>query len=140
MPMPAVSSAYTSIAHWPIDWIVLGLFAALVAIDSLRTGTRRAAVFSLAAPLALYLHQAIAGTAYIGGAVGTLHFPGAQPTIFAVIFVILLFILYSVVPAPLSSGSYPLQASLAALSAAIVLVVVWLQVLALTGLWAPAHS
>ncbi|OGJ58112.1 hypothetical protein A2635_03070 [Candidatus Peribacteria bacterium RIFCSPHIGHO2_01_FULL_51_9] len=121
--------------HWPLDWLVLGLFAATVAIDAMRGGTRRAATLSLAAPLAAMLYLNLANTAWIGTSLTSLQFPGAKAALFAAIFVLLFILIYRIVPSAFGSGSFPLQAILAALSATIILAVVWQEVPALVALY-----
>lgn len=125
--------------HVPLDWLFLGLFAAIVAIDAMRAGTRRAAVFALAAPLAAALYANLGNTAWMGKALITLQFPGAKVALFAGMFVALFIIVYRIVPPVFGSGSFPLQAMLAGLSAAVVLAVTWQEVPDLVALYPLSH-
>ena len=136
---PAVQSLVPTMGSWPVDWFVLGLVMVAAAIDAFRGGTLRAAVFSLAAPLAVFVYAALPKTAFLARAVAKLETPALQAALFAVILVILCILLYRIVPASFGSGALPMQGLAAGLAVTIVLAVVWLQIPALISLFAPSQ-
>src|SRR4051794_9748612 len=122
--MPVIETAAT---HLPMDWVIVGLFSMLIAIDALRSGTARAAAFALAAPLSLFVASEISYTVFIGSEMQKISSPYVQGGIFAAFFVIFFILVYLMIPKSSGSGSLPLQALLAGLASGVVLAVVWLQ-------------
>jgi hypothetical protein len=121
--MPALP---TAVAHLPIDWVILGLFAVLVSIDALRSGPRRAVTFSLAGPIALLAASELSYTAFIGDMALKLSATYAQSAFFGIFFVVLVVLIYLMLPS--SSGSaLPLPAILAGIAATAVLAVILIQ-------------
>ena len=122
--MPALQPI---IEQLPMDWVVLGLFAAFVAVLTLRTGTQYAVAFSLAAPMTLYVYNALPWTAFIGQYASGLVQPAIQATVVGGILVALCVLIFRMMPRNLLTGAFPIQSILAGVGAAIVLVVVILQ-------------
>jgi hypothetical protein len=122
------------IAHWPTDWIIIGAFAAVIALDTMRSGSARAATLALVAPLSLLMVNMVP-QAFIAGQVSQqLTAPAAQVLLFAVIFGVLFLVIHRIIFSFSENGG-PIQALIAGLSATAVFVVVWLQVPALESLW-----
>jgi len=131
MDLSSISSLFT---HWPTDWILIGAFAVFAALDAMRTGPARAAALSLSLPVALLLLQELPKAFLVGSASTQLASSLAQVGVFVALAVVMYFVVYRIIFA-FSNGLGPIQALLAGLAAAIVLVVVWLQVPALDSVW-----
>lgn len=127
--------AFSTISsHWPTDWITIGAFAAFVALDSLRNGPARAASVALALPATLLLVGALPQALFLASFSLQFETPVGQLIIFAIVFGLLFFAIHRVV-FNFSESRGPLQALMAGLAAAVILVVVWLQVPALQSVW-----
>jgi len=137
--MPDVQSLLSNVSgQFPIDLVVLVIFAVVVTVDALRNGTRRAAVFSLAAPLAFLIFAAVPNAAFLGSALAQLTTMGMKAALFGMIFICTFILVYRIVPASFGSGTFPLQGLVGGLAAAAILAVVWLQIPALVSLWTPS--
>ncbi|MDO8514104.1 MAG: hypothetical protein Q7S50_01010 [bacterium] len=121
-------------SHWPTDWIIIGAFAAFAALDTMRSGTARAAALMLSLPATLFLVGVLPKAALIGPASAQFTAPLAQLAIFAVIFAALYVVAHRAI-FTYSDGASVVQALIAGLAATIVLVVVFLQIPALQSLW-----
>ena len=132
------SSGYTLLAnvlsHWPIDWILIGAFAAFAALDGIRSGPTRATSLMLSLPAALLLVANLPDALFIGALVAQFSTPLAHAGVFAIVTAVLFFVIHRSIFA-FSNGLAPLQALIAGVAAAIVLVVVWLQVPGLEAVW-----
>lgn len=131
MQVDALSSVLT---NWPIDWVIVGAFAVLVALDTMRSGSARAASLSIAAPLTLLLVAALPGAFLAGQAVQQLTAPAAQVLLFAVIFGVLFLVIHRIIYSYSEVGG-PLQAVIAGAAAAAVFATVWIQIPALQSVW-----
>ncbi len=136
--MEAVQSSFSLITSFlPLDIVVLAAVAVAAGLDGIRGGTRRAAVFALAASLAVLLYEAAFRTAFIGSAILPLN-SLLKAALFGVIFAVLFVLLYRIVPASFGSGPVFVQGLFGGIAVALVLAVVWLHVPALTGLYEPS--
>ena len=122
------------IAAWPTDWIIIGALATFIALDSLRSGTARAAAIMLSLPGALLVTKALPDAVFLGPLADQLTAPFVQAAIFMVIAVLLYLVAHRAIFA-FSDGGGVVQSGIAGVAAVIVLVVVWLQVPALESLW-----
>ncbi len=122
------------LAQWPIDWILIGAFAAFAALDGIRSGPTRATSLMLSLPAALLLVGNLPNALFIGPLVAQFTTPLAQAGVFAVVTAVLFFVIHRVI-FTFSNGLAPLQALIAGIAAAIVLVVIWLQVPGLEAVW-----
>ena len=116
------------------DWLILGGLVALVGIDSLRSGSRRAAALALAVPIAVLLHTLIGSAWGIGELVAPREAMGT-----AIVFVVLAFLLYLAFTRFTDSydgGSF-LHAFLVGVATAAVIIVSWLSVPSLLEFWQP---
>ena len=127
MDFSAFSNVFT---QSPTDWIILGAFVVLVTLDALRSGTGRAAALCLSLPAALLLSQELP-KAFLLGSFAT---PQMQLGIFIVLVLVLFFVTQKII-SDFSGGEGPVQAIVASLAAAVVLIVVWLNVPALQSVW-----
>lgn len=121
-------------SQWPIDWILIGAFAAFAALDGIRKGPARATALMLSLPAALLLVAKLPAAVFLGPVATQLTTPLAQAGLFAIVTVVLFFVIHRVI-FTFSNGLAPLQALIAGLAAAIVLVVIWLQVPGLEAVW-----
>ena len=122
------------LAQWPIDWILIGAFAAFAALDGIRSGPTRAAALMLSLPAALLLVANLPDAIFLGPVAAQLTTPLAQAGLFAIVTAVLFFVIHRVI-FTFSNGLPPLQALIAGFAAVIVLVVIWLQVPGLEVVW-----
>ena len=116
----------------PMDWVILALFAVVVTIITLRFGTQYAVAFSLAAPLTIFIYNALPWTAFVGSYTTHLVNPSVQGAVAGGMFVGLGILIFRMMPRNLLTGAFPIQATLAGVGAAVVLVVMLLQFPAIT--------
>lgn len=122
------------LANWSIDWVIILVFAVLVALDTLRSGSSRAAALILAAPLTLTFVASLPQAFIAGPALQQLTSPAAQILLFAVMFAVLFLIVHRIVFSYSENGG-ALQAVLSGAAAAAVFTSVWLQIPALQSVW-----
>jgi uncharacterized protein (DUF697 family) len=128
--------AWTSaLLHLPMDWVIVGVFAAVVAADAFRSGARRGIALSLSFPIAFLAYGDLAQAAIIANILKTVSFPFEQNAIVVGLLVIL-FILFSRMVGSSWEGSGGIVSALLTGSAvAIVAIVFWLQLVPLEALW-----
>lgn len=122
------------LAHWPIDWILIGACAAFIALDAVRSGSARAAALALALPATLLFLDALPHATLPEMVLKQLSTHAGQLIVFAVLFALLYIAIHRMIFG-FSGGGEVIQALITGLAATIVLVVVWLQVPALDSLW-----
>ncbi|OGG56442.1 hypothetical protein A3D71_01415 [Candidatus Kaiserbacteria bacterium RIFCSPHIGHO2_02_FULL_55_20] len=132
MNVASISSVF---ANWPTDWIILGVVAAVIAAECLRAGTNRAASLGLALPLALLLSSALPSAALLGGVLKQAQAPAGQAIIFLVLVIFSYFLANRILSFFSDSSGKPVQALIAGIATAVLLVVFWFQVPALDSLW-----
>lgn len=120
--------------QWPTDWFIIGAVAALMALDALRSGSARAASLALSLPVTLFLLEALPEAMFVGPMVAGLTSPMEQLVIFVVLFVAAYLGAHRII-FTFSDGGGVVQAIIAGLAGAIVLIVVWLQVPGLQSIW-----
>ncbi len=130
--MGNATDIFTSV---PIDIFGIGAIVLLLGIDAIRNGVGRTAAFSVALPLALFMHSLLS-SAFL---VGSLSFFTSSPM--AVALTLLGFIAVSYHFARrvgleyVDGGRGLVQGIFAAVAATALLIVVWLQVPAFDALW-----
>lgn len=122
--MPALAPIVEKL---PMDWVILGLFAVIVTIITLRVGTQYAVALSLAAPLTVFIYSALPWTAFVGGYTDRLLNPAVQAVAVGLILMAFLALIYRMMPSASAAGAFPIQAVLAGLATAIVFMVMLLQ-------------
>ncbi len=122
------------IAAWPTDWIIIGALATFIALDSLRSGTARAAALMLSLPGALLISKALPDTVFLGPLSDKITMPFAEAAIFIVIAVLLYIVAHRAIFA-FSDGGEVVQSIISGVAAVIVLVIIWIQVPTLESLW-----
>jgi len=98
------------------------------------SGLRGASAFTLAAPLTLLVYEMLPTTAFVSARLALLS-PSIEAGVAGCIFVVMTLILYFVIPRDVMGSAYPLQSILGGLAPAIALMVVWLQIPALSALY-----
>jgi len=121
-------------ANWPTDWIIVGALVVFIAFDAYRSGSGRATALALALPLTLVLTSALSTAFFLGPVASQFSTTTAQAAVFGVVFVALFLMLYRVLYS-FSGGGEIGPAFLCGMSAAAVLIVVWLQVPGLVSLY-----
>ena len=116
----------------PMDWVILALFAVVVTIVTLRAGTQYAVAFSLAAPMVVFIYNALPWTAFVGQYTSRFVQPSVQAIFVGFLLITLLALIYRMMPYSGVTGSLPIQAILAGFAAAVILAVVLLQFPALS--------
>ena len=129
-----LGSLSVSTLHVPTDWILLAVFALIVALDTYRSGSARAVTLTLVAPLTMILITVLPQAIILGPLSQQFSAPAAQTLLFGVIFAVLFLVMHRIVYSFSENGG-ALQAPIAALAATAVLAVVWLQAPALVYLW-----
>lgn len=122
-------------AAWPLDWILIGAFAALVSLDALRSGTGRAASVALVLPVVLFTLQELPKTAFLSVFVSQFSTPIMQAVLFAILFVIYYILIRRIVGVWSESQGGPMQALIAGVACTVVVVCMWLQVTELDTVW-----
>jgi hypothetical protein len=126
-------SAFT--ASMPMDWLVLGVFAIIMIVLTLRSGPRIACTFALALPLALFLFQTLSSTVLLSAIVGQFASEPSQSALFGLVFVVSVFLSFRIVGPDIGGGASPVQSILVGLAATAIALVFWLDVPALSTLW-----
>lgn len=124
-------------AHIATDWFILGIFAVLVLIDALRSGTRRATALSIALPLTVLFYADIPQTSLFDVIDKQFSSPIAQATVVGAIFLVLFIVLYRISGSFSSdyTGGLPLQSILAALASTAIVAVVCAELSPIQALW-----
>lgn len=128
------SSLSSIVAHWPMDWIFIFAFAVITALDAMRTGPARATALVLSLPASLLVMQQLPHAFFLGAIFAQFTAPLAQLALFGAIAILLYIATYRLI-FTFSNGIGPIQALIVGMAAAAVLLIVWLQVPSLDGLW-----
>ncbi|PIR82241.1 hypothetical protein COU20_03740 [Candidatus Kaiserbacteria bacterium CG10_big_fil_rev_8_21_14_0_10_59_10] len=119
----------------PIDWVILSALAAIIALDTLRSGAGRALALSLALLIAPLGIAAISQAAYADALVERLDTPYAQAALFAVMLTVFYALLRnSTLDWGYEGGGLP-AALAAGLATAAIAASVWVATPALSTLW-----
>jgi hypothetical protein len=133
--MESMSGVFSLFTALPVDWLILGGIAVVVALDSLRSGIGRAISLSLALSLALLIFPLVEQTVFIG-TLEILQTPAMQAALFGALTAALFLLMRRLGFDYLDSGmGEPVQALLAGAATAVVLICVWLQVPILNDWW-----
>jgi bacteriorhodopsin len=125
--------------HAPVDWIVIAILAFIVILDVFRSGSTKAAAWSISLPLCAMLFELIPRTAFLGKLTAPLSSALPQFAIFCALFIVLFFVIYRIAHALGESGTGILQAIISAFAVSIVTAVIWVREPAIHAL-APANQ
>ncbi len=129
-----ISSLSSIVTNWPMDWIFIFAFAVITALDAMRTGPARATALVLSLPASWLVMQQLPEAFFLGGLFAQFTAPLAQLAIFAAIAVLLYIATYRLI-FTFSNGIGPIQALMMGCAASAVLLIIWLQIPGLDGLW-----
>ncbi len=128
-------SVLENLSSLPADWIIIGSFALLMLVDALRVGSARISTLSIAALVALLINQSIASAAFFGPVSAALSTPVLQAIFFSVVYILIFFLIRRVYIDYGELHGQPLQAIFAAIAVTALILVVWVQVPALSYIW-----
>ena len=122
-------------ANLPLDWILVGGFAALIALDALRAGSSRAVSLSIALPLSAIAFAELSHTVPLSSVLTQFSAPIAQAVLFGILVAFFFFCARRVVGlwGDLSEG--PIQAFIAGIACTVIAVPIWLQIAPLDSIW-----
>jgi len=119
----------------PTDWLIIGVFALLFALDAVRAGARRICLLALALPVTVVLVANLPKAALLGSV--TAQF--STPILGAVLFVIVLVVMYILIGriglAWGGEAGQTIQAAISGVAIAALVVTFWLQVPELDSIW-----
>lgn len=119
----------------PTDWIVIGSFTMIMLVDALRVGSARISTLAIAALISLLVQDAVPVAAFFAPVAAQLSTPVLQAVFFGVVYVLAYILVRRIFIDYGELHGQPLQAIFAALAVTALIVVVWLQVPALTAVW-----
>ena len=129
----AVLTAFA--ASVPLVWIILGALLILIAFDVLRNGASRACAVALALPGAVLLKSLLPSAFLIGDLTAELSTSVLDGVLFLILFASLYLLVRRMDRSYVGEGGQAIQALLCGAATVAILVVIWLQVPALVGLW-----
>ena len=132
MDWHALVSAFSRIS---LDWIVLAVFAFLVAVDALRSGPSRATALALALPLTLLVAGYMQGASFMSGIVQQLSSPILNNAFTLILLAILFICMYRITDTFGADSAHPIQTLLTGLAVAAIAAVVWVQIPSLESIW-----
>lgn len=115
------------------DWALFGAIAVITGFDTFRSGTGRASAFILALPLVMLFSALLPEAAFLGS-VSSMAIPFAPAVIFGAITVCS-YLLLRRMDNSYGTGGSILASVLTGLAVAITLMVIWLEVPALSSVW-----
>lgn len=129
MNLASLSNTY---AHLPTDWIIFAVVFAVCAIDAMRSGASRAIAVSLAMPVLYACASLLPKTAVLDSVLKQVN---GIP--YAILLLVLLgFFSLCMYRTTRDYGSaVPVKALMAALATTIILIIFWIQIPALSGIW-----
>lgn len=132
MNLDSITSFFVSI---PVDWMIIGGFALLAALDCVRSGARRVSQLSLAFPLSALLMQSLPGVYILGDIASQFSTPLMQALILGILFVALYLFLGRIGLSWGGEAGQPIQAALAGVAATGIVVTMWVATPSLQSLW-----
>lgn len=125
----------STLSQWPADWVILGTFAIIVAIDSIRSGSNRAVSLGIAFPLAYATLGTFAQAAFLGPLMAQLTSPYAGAVLFGALLIGYYACTRRIIGFFADTRRHTTQALLAAVACTGIAATVWLQVPALDVVW-----
>lgn len=123
------------VSHVPMDWVVIGVFFALIVALALRLGTRIPAALALAFPIATIATNALSSAALLSSFTGNSASETTRLALFLVVLVISYVLVFKILGQFTVSGSAPMSALLAALAGTAITLVFWVETPSLETLW-----
>lgn len=119
----------------PADWIVIGAFVIIAALDIMRSGAKRVCTLSLALPAAALVFSALSSAVIIGDIASQFSSPVLQGVLFVLTFVVMYILVSTIGISHGSDSGRPLQAALGGIAAAAIVIVIWTGTPVLNELW-----
>ena len=119
----------------PVDWIVIGAFVIIAALDVLRSGARRVCALALALPAAALVFSALSSAVVLGDISRQFSSPVLQGVLFAVTFVVMYVLVGTIGISHGSELNGLLQGALGGIAAVAIVIVIWTGTPALRDLW-----
>lgn len=132
MNFDAVVSVATGV---PVDWMVIGGFTLLAALDCVRSGARRVSQLSLAFPLAALLMQSLPQAFILGDVADQFSTPLMQALLLGVVFVSLYILIGRIGLSWGGEEGLAIQAAIAGVAASGIVVTMWIATPPLQSLW-----
>lgn len=123
------------VSHFPTDWVIILVFAVLVAGDTVRAGSARASALALSLPATLLIISTIPNAKMLSGVAGQFSSPVPKAVLFGIVFAIAYILVRRMSASYSSNTGEIIQSVLAGAAASFVAVVVWLQVPELQAIW-----
>lgn len=133
--MDVPTSTVAMFSTWPMDWPILGLIAAILALEAFSSGSTRTSSISIAMPLAFLVVSWLPVTFLFSSVMPLLSDTNSQSAVFALVFVGMFLIVHRMLFSFGSGGGDVPQAIISGVATTIVIVVFWLQVPGLKELW-----
>lgn len=127
--------AANTLAHLPIDVVVLFALFLVMLVDGMRSGVARPATFSVSLPLTLFITTLLPQTAVVGPMLEKVSSPYIDAGIFLALFITLSFLIYRILCSAGVLVASTLTAIVASACVVIIFVAVWLHVPALQHVW-----
>lgn len=119
----------------PVDWMIIGGFALLAALDCVRSGARRVSQITLAFPLAALLMQSLPQAYLLGDIASQFSTPLMQVLILGLLFVTLYLFLGRIGLSWGGEEGLTIQAAIAGVAAAAMVATMWVATPSLQSLW-----
>ncbi|OGG57353.1 hypothetical protein A2853_02435 [Candidatus Kaiserbacteria bacterium RIFCSPHIGHO2_01_FULL_55_17] len=132
MGFEAISSVFSAI---PTDWLIIGTFAAVAAFECFRSGAHHVAELALALPITALLTQSFPQTFVIANFSGESATPAMHAVLFCGLFVVLFVLISRIGLAWGDEKGQAFSAAIAGVSAAAIVVTIWVATPSLSALW-----
>jgi hypothetical protein len=129
------TSTVALLSGWPIDWPILGLIAALLALECFSSGSTRTSTIALAFPLTSIIFAWLPNTFLINALMHQLTTPEALSAFFGLIFIGFYFLIHRMLFAFGSGGGDVPQALISGVATTAIVIVFWIQTPGLKDLW-----
>mgnify|MGYP001600778088 FL=1 len=119
----------------PTDWIVIGVFAVVAALDILRSGGRRVCALALALPAAALVFSALSSAVLLGDISRQFSSPVLQGVLFAIVFAVMYMLVSTIGISHGKALSGLLQGTIGGIAAVAIVIVIWMGTPALRDFW-----
>jgi hypothetical protein len=133
--MDIPTSTVAMFLDWPMDWPILGLIAAILALESFASGSTRTSAISVAFPLAFLVVMWLPTTFLFNTIMPQLAQVEAQSAVFALVFIGMFLIVHRMIFSFGSGGGDVPQAIISGVATTVIIAVFWIQAPGLKELW-----
>jgi hypothetical protein len=135
MAMDIPTSTVALLSGWSVDWPILGLIAALFALESFSSGSTRTSSISIAFPITFIIYQWLPNTFLLATVFEQLTTPAAKGALFGLLFIAIYFVVHRMLFSFGSSGGDVPQALISGIATTVIVLVFWIQTPGLMDLW-----